>query len=92
MRRMMQARSDTTIPEPEHLAELVRRHIPGAQVKVGLFSGDDHFEMRVTSEAFAGKSRVAQHKMVYAALGEHMRERVHALALTTCTPQKQENL
>jgi len=78
---------DNTIPKPEQLAELVRRHIPDAQVEVGLFSGDDHFEMRVMSSAFAGKSRVAQHKMVYAALGDHMRERVHALALTTSSPQ-----
>ena len=92
MRRMMQAMTDTAIPQPEELADLVRRHIPEAQVEVGLFSGDDHFEMRVTSSAFAGKSRVAQHKMVYAALGEHMRQRVHALALTTCTPQQQENI
>jgi len=82
---MTQASSD--IPKPEQLAELVRGHIPDAQVDVGLFSGNDHFEMRVTSTAFAGKSRVAQHKMVYAALGEHMRGGVHALALTTCTPK-----
>ena len=78
---------DNTIPKPEQLAELVRRHIPDAQVEVGLFSGDDHFEMRVISAAFEGKSRVAQHKMVYAALGDHMRQRVHALALTTSAPQ-----
>lgn len=86
---MMQQSSDTpmpksdVIPKPNELAELVRRHIPDAVVEVGLFSGDDHFEMTVTSSAFAGKNRVAQHKMVYAALGDHMRERVHALALTT---------
>ncbi|HCS12340.1 MAG: BolA family transcriptional regulator [Zetaproteobacteria bacterium CG06_land_8_20_14_3_00_59_53] len=83
---MTQSNSDTAIPRPEQLAELVRMHIPDAQVEVGLFSGDDHFEMTVISAAFTGKSRVAQHKMVYAALGEHMRQRVHALALITRTP------
>jgi stress-induced morphogen len=86
---MTQASPNTSTPAPEHLAELVRRHIPDAQVEVGIFSGDDHFEMRVTSAAFAGKSRVAQHKMVYAALGEHMHQRIHALALTTRTPEQQ---
>ena len=84
---MSQAFSDSDVPTPERLAELVRQHIPGAQVEVGLYSGDDHFEMVVTAAAFAGKSRVAQHKMVYAALGEHMRQRVHALALTTRATQ-----
>jgi len=82
---MTQAFSATDIPKPEQLAELVRQHIPDAQIEVGLFSGNDHFEMTVTSASFNGKSRVAQHKMVYAALGDHMRQRVHALALTTRT-------
>lgn len=90
MPRMTRTVFDTAIPRPEQLAELVRLHIPDARVDVGLFSGDDHFEMTVTSAGFAGKSRVAQHKMVYAALGDHMRQRVHALALTTRTPQTQE--
>ncbi len=84
---MTHANLDTSIPKPEQLAELVRRYIPDARVEVGLFSGDDHFEMRVISAAFEGKTRVAQHKMVYAALGDHMRKRVHALALTTSAPQ-----
>jgi stress-induced morphogen len=84
---MAQTSSETGIPTPEQLAELVHGHIPDAKVEVGLFSGNDHFEMRVTSSAFAGKSRVAQHKMVYVALGDHMRQRIHALALVTRTPE-----
>lgn len=87
---MSQIFSDNDAPTPAHLAELVRRHIPGAQVEVRLYSGNDHFEMLVTAEAFVGKNRVAQHKMVYAALGEHMRQRIHALALTTRAAQQQE--
>ena len=88
--RRMQMPDDQAIPSPEELAGLVREHIPDAEVNVGLFSGNDHFEMRVVSKSFHGKTRVAQHKMVYAALGEHMRERVHALALTTHAPETQE--
>jgi len=68
---------------PDHLRDLVLAHIPAASVEVRLFSGDDHFEMEVVSPSFAGKSRVVQHQMVYAALGDNMREAVHALALKT---------
>jgi len=70
---------------PDHLRELVLAHISDAKVEVKLFSGDDHFEMEVVSPSFAGKSRIAQHQMVYAAMGENMREAIHALALKTRT-------
>ncbi len=53
-----------------------------------MFSGDDHFEMRVISPEFSGKSKVVQHRMVYQALGDHMRSRIHALALKTYTPEQ----
>ena len=75
-------------PTPEEIAALVRKGIPGASVDVRLYSGDDHFEMEVVAAAFAGKSRIAQHQMVYAALGDHMREAIHALALKTSTPKE----
>ncbi len=75
-------------PSPEEVAELLRRGIPNAEVKVQLFSGDDHFEAEVISPAFRGKSRVAQHQMVYAALGDNMRQAIHALALKTGIPEE----
>ncbi len=74
------------IPKPEAMIEMVKRSIPDADVQVRLFSGDDHFEMEVVSASFADKSRVAQHQMVYAALGEHMKAAIHALALKTSVP------
>lgn len=74
------------IPTPDAVAEMVRRSIPDAEVNVRLFSGNNHFEMIVVSPAFAGKSRIAQHQMVYAALGDNMREAIHALALKTAAP------
>lgn len=46
----------------------------------------DHYEALVVAAAFEGKSRVAQHQIVYGALGELMAGPVHALALTTYTP------
>jgi stress-induced morphogen len=60
---------------------------PGAQVEIEDLAGDgDHFAARVTAEAFRGKARVQQHKMVYEALGGRMGGVLHALALQTTVP------
>jgi acid stress-induced BolA-like protein IbaG/YrbA len=71
----------------EDIQRLIEAGIPGAQVRV---VGDDgrHFEALVVSAEFVGKSLVQQHQMVYRALGEHMREAIHALALRTLTPEQ----
>jgi acid stress-induced BolA-like protein IbaG/YrbA len=45
-----------------------------------------HFFATIVSPAFAGKSRVARHQQVYAALGDRMREQIHALSMKTLTP------
>ena len=52
--------------------------------------GDDgtHFEAIIVSPAFVGKSMVAQHQQVYAALGDRMRAEIHALSMQTLTPEK----
>ncbi|HEY0664719.1 MAG TPA: BolA/IbaG family iron-sulfur metabolism protein [Gallionella sp.] len=52
--------------------------------------GDDgtHFEAVIVSDAFAGKSRVQRHQMVYQTLGDRMREEIHALSMKTYTPQE----
>ena len=49
-------------------------------------SGESHFSLEIESEAFAGKSRVERQRMVYHALGELMRERVHALQIRARAP------
>jgi stress-induced morphogen len=46
----------------------------------------DHYQATVVASAFEGKSRVQQHQLIYAALGELMAGPVHALALKTYTP------
>jgi len=46
-----------------------------------------HFEAVIVSAAFRGKSRVQQHQLVYKALGERMREEIHALSMQTYTPE-----
>ena len=46
----------------------------------------EHFSARVVSSAFEGKGLPMQHRLVYKALGEHMKSDIHALALRTFTP------
>ena len=61
--------------------------IPDATVELTDLAGDDdHWAVKVTSPAFAGKSRVMQHKMVYAAIGEKMGGELHALQVSTVVP------
>jgi acid stress-induced BolA-like protein IbaG/YrbA len=45
-----------------------------------------HFEAVIVSAAFEGKSRVQRHQLVYAALGDRMRQEIHALSMRTLTP------
>ncbi|HEX5129462.1 MAG TPA: BolA family protein, partial [Usitatibacter sp.] len=47
-----------------------------------------HFEAVIVSTAFAGLSRVRQHQRVYAALGDRMREEIHALSMKTYSPEE----
>ena len=52
-------------------------------------SGDGrHFEALIVSTQFQGLSKVRQHQLVYGALGERMREEVHALSMKTLTPEE----
>jgi stress-induced morphogen len=61
--------------------------LPDAVVAITDLAGDgNHYAARVTSPSFAGKSRVAQHKLVYDALGGRMGGELHALQLTTAVP------
>jgi len=66
----------------------VRRYIEqGLPCDVLEVDGDGrHFQALIVSAAFEGKSRVQRHQLVYAALGERMREEVHALSMKTLTP------
>lgn len=47
-----------------------------------------HFEALIVSAAFAGKRPVQRHQLVYAVLGERMREQIHALSMRTLTPDE----
>jgi len=47
-----------------------------------------HYSVTIVSPAFAGKARVARHRMVYDALAEAMQRGIHALAITALTPDE----
>ena len=66
---------------------LIKAALPDAEVEIRDLAGDsDHYQAYVTSAAFAGKSRVQQHKLVYEALGGRMGGELHALQLITAVP------
>ena len=50
--------------------------------------GESHFRVTVVSSAFSGQSRVARQRAVYRAVADELADRVHALALTTLTPEE----
>jgi len=69
------------------IEQMIRDGLPEAQVEV---RGDDgvHFEARVVSAGFRGLPTLKRHRMVYATLGPLMGNEIHALGLTTLTPEE----
>ncbi len=71
----------------EDIEALIKEALPDAVIEIQDLAGDgDHYQATITSEAFRGKSRIAQHQMVYTALKGNMGGVLHALALTTKVP------
>lgn len=70
------------------IERLIKQALPDAQVIIVDLAGDgDHFGARVICEAFKGRSRIQQHKMVYEALQGQLGGALHALALETAVPK-----
>lgn len=70
------------------IESLIKESIPDAEVTIQDLAGDgDHYAALVVSSAFAGKTRVQQHQMVYQALEGRMGGELHALALQTSAPK-----
>jgi len=66
------------------LEQLIKDGLPGAQVAIQDLRGDgSHYAATVICPAFAGLSRIEQHRMVFRALGNLMESGLHALQLTT---------
>jgi len=74
--------------EQGEIVRMIKEALPDADVVIEDLRGDgDHYSARVVSKEFAGKSRVQQHQMVYAALQGRMGGELHALALQTSAPE-----
>ncbi len=77
---------------PEAVQEKLVQSFPNSEVVVQDTTGTmDHFQVLIISPLFEGKTMVEQHQMVYKALGDLMKEAIHALALKTYTPQQWKN-
>jgi len=77
-------------PTPEDVRRYIAQALDCERVEV---EGDGrHFQALIVSAAFAGRNRVARHQLVYAALGERMREEIHALSMRTVTPEEYREL
>ena len=73
---------------PKQIQDAIESQMPGCTCNV--FSDDlVHYEAHVIYAGFVGKSRIQQHRMVYAALGDAMAHAVHALQLTTEIPKEE---
>ena len=74
---------------PEEIQSLVQKTLPDAQVQIqDLTGGGDHFQLIVVSSVFEGKRLVDQHRLVNASLQAELKEKIHALALKTYTPEQ----
>jgi len=70
---------------PEQVRSFIQDSLACDHVEV---VGDGHhFEAVIVSPEFRGKTRVQQHQVVYRALGDRMREEIHALSMKTLTPE-----
>jgi acid stress-induced BolA-like protein IbaG/YrbA len=71
---------------PDSIKHNIADKLPCQFVQV---EGDGHhFEALIVSSAFEGKTPVQRHQLVYAALGDRMREEIHALSMRTLTPEQ----
>ncbi len=71
---------------PENIKTWIEEGLANSQARV---EGDGHhFEAVVVCEEFAGKNKLARHRMVYDALGARMQSEIHALSLKTITPEE----
>jgi stress-induced morphogen len=75
------------MPDPDEIQRRIEAAIPGALAEVEDYTGGgDHFRATVTADAFAGLSRIQQHRLVYEVFGAEIGGAIHALALKTQTP------
>jgi acid stress-induced BolA-like protein IbaG/YrbA len=76
------------LPTPELIKNYIASGLECTYLEV---EGDgQHFSALIVSPAFAGKRLIQRHQLVYAALGDRMREEIHALSMKTLTPEEHQ--
>ncbi len=71
---------------PQQIEDWIKAGLPCDHIRV---EGDGHhFEAVIVSAEFRGRMRVAQHQLVYKALGDRMQAEIHALSMQTLTPEE----
>jgi len=74
------------LPTPELVKSYIAAGLACSHLEV---EGDgQHFSAVIVSPAFAGKRLIQRHQLVYAALGDRMRQEIHALSMKTLTPEE----
>jgi acid stress-induced BolA-like protein IbaG/YrbA len=74
------------LPTPELVKDYIAAGLECTHLEV---EGDGHhFSAVIVSPAFAGKRPIQRHQLVYAALGDRMRQEIHALSMKTLTPEE----
>ena len=76
----------TRMVTPESVKDGIEAGLACEHVEV--IGDGQHFQALIVSHAFEGKNRVQRHQLVYKALGERMREEIHALSMQTLTPEE----
>lgn len=72
--------------DPEDVKRYISEGLACEHVEV--IGDGHHFEAVIVCDAFRGKNRVQQHQLVYKALGDRMRQEIHALSMKTFTPEQ----
>ena len=79
-------KAEIMLPTPELVKSYIAAGLDCSHLEV---EGDgQHFTAVIVSPAFAGKRPIQRHQLVYAALGDRMREEIHALSMKTLTPEE----
>jgi stress-induced morphogen len=77
------------MPTTDEIKRRIEAAVPGSTAAVEDWTGTgDHFRATIVSPAFAGLSRIAQHRLVYDVFGEDIGGPIHALSLTTRVPEQ----
>ena len=68
----------------EEIEKLIKKSLPDASIDIQDLAGDkNHYSATITSSIFAGKTKIEQHKIVYASLNGKMGNELHALSIKT---------